>query len=167
MSLINVFFYSWKRYELSDSVSFLCSAPSEAPTIVEVRPLSATEAIVCWMPVNSQTVEGYQVDIKPSLYLPEIVWNMSVFRSSNISTSVRCGSGDRRWRTRRLPSACWFPVKRTTRDWTTWNPTLVTTSRCERTTAPVTDPPASVTRCTRRKRVSLSHTELHDNHSNI
>lgn len=51
-------------YQLSDSGVFLCSAPSEAPTIVEARPLSATEAIVCWMPVNLQTVEGYQVHIK-------------------------------------------------------------------------------------------------------
>ncbi|XP_051546220.1 contactin-1a-like isoform X1 [Myxocyprinus asiaticus] len=34
---------------------------SDAPTIVEARTLSATEAIVWWIPVQSQTVEGYQV----------------------------------------------------------------------------------------------------------
>lgn len=44
--------------------SFIYSAqdvPSEAPTIVEARALSATEAIICWMPVRLQTVEKYQV----------------------------------------------------------------------------------------------------------
>ncbi|XP_030630760.1 contactin-1a [Chanos chanos] len=36
-------------------------APSEAPSIVEVKSLSATEAVVWWFPVLHQTVEGYQV----------------------------------------------------------------------------------------------------------
>ncbi|KAA0724708.1 Contactin-1a F3/F11/contactin [Triplophysa tibetana] len=48
-------------FSLSSFIYSAQDAPSEAPTIVETRSLSATEAIVCWMPVNSQTVEGYQV----------------------------------------------------------------------------------------------------------
>ncbi|XP_023999617.1 contactin-1a-like [Salvelinus sp. IW2-2015] len=35
--------------------------PSEAPTSVEARALSASEAIVWWLPVTQHTVEGYQV----------------------------------------------------------------------------------------------------------
>lgn len=48
-------------FSISSFIYSAQDAPSEAPTIVEARPLSATEAIVCWMPVNLQTVEGYQV----------------------------------------------------------------------------------------------------------
>ncbi|XP_056138665.1 contactin-1a-like isoform X2 [Lampris incognitus] len=36
-------------------------APSEAPTSVEGRALSATEAIVWWLPISQSNVEGYQV----------------------------------------------------------------------------------------------------------
>uniref|UniRef100_A0A8C2JV00 Uncharacterized protein n=1 Tax=Cyprinus carpio TaxID=7962 RepID=A0A8C2JV00_CYPCA len=35
--------------------------PAEAPTIIEARTLSATEAVVSWVPLQLQTVEGYQV----------------------------------------------------------------------------------------------------------
>ncbi|XP_050956527.1 contactin-1a [Labeo rohita] len=44
--------------------AFISSAqdvPAEAPTIIEARTLSATEAVVSWVPVQLQTVEGYQV----------------------------------------------------------------------------------------------------------
>ncbi|XP_052400437.1 contactin-1a [Carassius gibelio] len=44
--------------------AFIYSAqdvPAEAPTIIEARTLSATEAVVSWVPVQLQTVEGYQV----------------------------------------------------------------------------------------------------------
>uniref|UniRef100_A0A8C1SSS2 Contactin 1 n=1 Tax=Cyprinus carpio TaxID=7962 RepID=A0A8C1SSS2_CYPCA len=34
--------------------------PAEAPTIIEARTLSATEAVVSWVPLQLQTVEGYQ-----------------------------------------------------------------------------------------------------------
>uniref|UniRef100_A0A8C1XQY0 Contactin 1 n=1 Tax=Cyprinus carpio TaxID=7962 RepID=A0A8C1XQY0_CYPCA len=37
------------------------SVPAEAPTVIEARTLSATEAVVSWVPVQLQTVEGYQV----------------------------------------------------------------------------------------------------------
>uniref|UniRef100_A0A673L2L5 Contactin 1 n=1 Tax=Sinocyclocheilus rhinocerous TaxID=307959 RepID=A0A673L2L5_9TELE len=37
------------------------SVPAEAPTIIEARTLSATEAVVSWVPLQLQTVEGYQV----------------------------------------------------------------------------------------------------------
>ncbi|KPP61244.1 contactin-1-like [Scleropages formosus] len=37
------------------------AVPSEAPTDVVARPLSATEAMVWWLPVFQQIVEGYQV----------------------------------------------------------------------------------------------------------
>uniref|UniRef100_UPI003AACDCA7 contactin-1a-like n=1 Tax=Centroberyx gerrardi TaxID=166262 RepID=UPI003AACDCA7 len=36
-------------------------APSEAPTSVDGRALSATEAIVWWMPISQSNVDGYQV----------------------------------------------------------------------------------------------------------
>ncbi|XP_059391994.1 contactin-1a-like [Carassius carassius] len=35
--------------------------PAEAPSIIEARTLSATEAVVSWIPLQLQTVEGYQV----------------------------------------------------------------------------------------------------------
>ncbi|KAL0968766.1 hypothetical protein UPYG_G00271410 [Umbra pygmaea] len=35
--------------------------PSEAPAIVEARALSASEAIVWWLPISQQTVDSYQV----------------------------------------------------------------------------------------------------------
>uniref|UniRef100_A0A8C1XTK8 Contactin 1 n=1 Tax=Cyprinus carpio TaxID=7962 RepID=A0A8C1XTK8_CYPCA len=44
--------------------AFIYSAqdvPAEAPTVIEARTLSATEAVVSWVPVQLQTVEGYQV----------------------------------------------------------------------------------------------------------
>ncbi|XP_059401688.1 contactin-1a-like [Carassius carassius] len=44
--------------------AFIYSAqdvPAEAPTIIEARTLSATEAVVSWVPVQLETVEGYQV----------------------------------------------------------------------------------------------------------
>uniref|UniRef100_A0A671RT23 Contactin-1a-like n=1 Tax=Sinocyclocheilus anshuiensis TaxID=1608454 RepID=A0A671RT23_9TELE len=44
--------------------AFIYSAqdvPAEAPTIIEARTLSATEAVVSWVPLQLQTVEGYQV----------------------------------------------------------------------------------------------------------
>ncbi|XP_043084508.1 contactin-1a [Puntigrus tetrazona] len=44
--------------------AFIYSAqdvPAEAPTIIETRTLSATEAVLSWVPVQMQTVEGYQV----------------------------------------------------------------------------------------------------------
>lgn len=36
-------------------------APSEAPSSVEARALSASDAVVWWLPVSQQSVEGYQV----------------------------------------------------------------------------------------------------------
>lgn len=48
-------------YSVSSFIYSAQDVPSEAPTIVEARALSATEAIVCWMPVQLQTVERYQV----------------------------------------------------------------------------------------------------------
>ncbi|XP_052454316.1 contactin-1a [Carassius gibelio] len=44
--------------------SFIYSSqdvPAEAPSIIEARTLSATEAVVSWIPLQLQTVEGYQV----------------------------------------------------------------------------------------------------------
>ncbi|KAB5565801.1 hypothetical protein PHYPO_G00245680 [Pangasianodon hypophthalmus] len=48
-------------YSLTAVIYSAQDAPSEAPTIVEARTLSATEAIVWWRPLTQQTVEGYQV----------------------------------------------------------------------------------------------------------
>ncbi|KAI5608977.1 contactin-1a precursor, partial [Silurus asotus] len=48
-------------YSLTAVIYSALDAPSEAPTIVEARTLSATEAIVWWRPLTQQTVEGYQV----------------------------------------------------------------------------------------------------------
>ncbi|XP_036432204.1 contactin-1a isoform X1 [Colossoma macropomum] len=48
-------------YSLTAAIYSAQDVPSEAPTIVEARTLSATEAIVWWQPVLQQTVEGYQV----------------------------------------------------------------------------------------------------------
>lgn len=39
----------------------LATAPSEAPTSLDGRALSATEAIVWWLPVPQNALEGYQV----------------------------------------------------------------------------------------------------------
>ncbi len=68
--------------------------------------------------------------------------------------SLRSGSGGSRWRTRRLRSVFWFPVEKTTRVWTTWSPTHITSSRCGRITAPDTDLPASAKEYPPRKHVS-------------
>uniref|UniRef100_A0A673L5F0 Contactin 1 n=1 Tax=Sinocyclocheilus rhinocerous TaxID=307959 RepID=A0A673L5F0_9TELE len=46
-------------FSVSTCVSI--SVPAEAPTIIEARTLSATEAVVSWVPLQLQTVEGYQV----------------------------------------------------------------------------------------------------------
>ncbi|XP_060770609.1 contactin-1a [Neoarius graeffei] len=48
-------------YSLTAVIYSAQDAPSEAPTILEARTLSATEAIVGWRPLTQQTVEGYQV----------------------------------------------------------------------------------------------------------
>ncbi|KAI4877290.1 hypothetical protein NFI96_011836, partial [Prochilodus magdalenae] len=48
-------------YSLNATIYSAQDVPSEAPTKVEARSLSATEAIVSWYPVMQQTVEGYQV----------------------------------------------------------------------------------------------------------
>ncbi|KAL7858029.1 hypothetical protein AOLI_G00181310 [Acnodon oligacanthus] len=48
-------------YSLTAAIYSAQDVPSEAPTIVEARTLSATEAIIWWQPVLQQTVEGYQV----------------------------------------------------------------------------------------------------------
>ncbi|KAK2834771.1 hypothetical protein Q7C36_015472 [Tachysurus vachellii] len=48
-------------YSLPAVVYSAQDAPSAAPTIIEARTLSATEAVVWWRPLMQQTVEGYQV----------------------------------------------------------------------------------------------------------
>ncbi|KAG7324106.1 hypothetical protein KOW79_012122 [Hemibagrus wyckioides] len=48
-------------YSLTAVIYSAQDAPSAAPTIVDARTLSATEAIVWWRPLTQQTVEGYQV----------------------------------------------------------------------------------------------------------
>ncbi|XP_007244394.3 contactin-1a [Astyanax mexicanus] len=48
-------------YSLTAVIYSAQDVPSEAPTIVEARTLSATEAVIWWIPVPQQTVEGYQV----------------------------------------------------------------------------------------------------------
>ncbi|KAK6317847.1 hypothetical protein J4Q44_G00111380 [Coregonus suidteri] len=48
-------------YSLTAVIYSAQDVPSEAPTSVEARALSATEAIVWWLPVPQHTVEGYQV----------------------------------------------------------------------------------------------------------
>uniref|UniRef100_A0A674F8F6 Contactin 1 n=1 Tax=Salmo trutta TaxID=8032 RepID=A0A674F8F6_SALTR len=48
-------------YSLTAVIYSAQDVPSEAPTSVEARALSATEAIVWWLPVTQHTVEGYQV----------------------------------------------------------------------------------------------------------
>ncbi|KAL0154362.1 hypothetical protein M9458_050328 [Cirrhinus mrigala] len=48
-------------FSVSAFISSAQDVPAEAPTIIEARTLSATEAVVSWVPVQLQTVEGYQV----------------------------------------------------------------------------------------------------------
>ncbi|XP_035379424.1 contactin-1a isoform X2 [Electrophorus electricus] len=48
-------------YSLTSGIFSAQDVPSEAPIIVDARTLSATEAIVGWLPIAQQTVEGYQV----------------------------------------------------------------------------------------------------------
>ncbi|XP_046889540.1 contactin-1a-like [Hypomesus transpacificus] len=48
-------------YSLTAVIYSAQDAPSEAPTRVEGRALSATDAIVWWLPISQQGVEGYQV----------------------------------------------------------------------------------------------------------
>ncbi|XP_018603052.1 contactin 1b isoform X2 [Scleropages formosus] len=48
-------------YSLTAVIYSAQDVPSEAPTDVVARPLSATEAMVWWLPVFQQIVEGYQV----------------------------------------------------------------------------------------------------------
>uniref|UniRef100_A0A8C7FG75 Contactin 1 n=1 Tax=Oncorhynchus kisutch TaxID=8019 RepID=A0A8C7FG75_ONCKI len=48
-------------YSLTAVIYSAQDVPSEAPASVEARALSATEAIVWWLPVIQHTVEGYQV----------------------------------------------------------------------------------------------------------
>lgn len=42
----------------------LSSAPSKAPESVDGRALSATEAIVWWLPLSQSNIDGYQVSRK-------------------------------------------------------------------------------------------------------
>ncbi|KAL4612745.1 contactin-1 isoform X1 [Arapaima gigas] len=48
-------------FSLTTAIYSAQDVPSEAPTEVVARPLSATEAMVWWLPVFQQIVEGYQV----------------------------------------------------------------------------------------------------------
>lgn len=42
------------------------SAPSEAPLNFDGKALSATEAIVWWLPLSQSKIDGYQVSSNPS-----------------------------------------------------------------------------------------------------
>ncbi|XP_067293393.1 contactin-1a [Pseudorasbora parva] len=48
-------------FSLSAFIYSAQDVPAEAPIIAETRALSATQAVVSWVPVSQQTVEGYQV----------------------------------------------------------------------------------------------------------
>lgn len=65
---LNGMSFKWLAYctitYLSRRVLFLSSAPSEAPVSVDGRALSATEAIVWWLPLLQSHVDGYQVSRK-------------------------------------------------------------------------------------------------------
>lgn len=49
---------------LPDCTLCLFSAPSDAPASVDGKALSATEAIVWWLPLSQSNIDGYQVSRK-------------------------------------------------------------------------------------------------------
>uniref|UniRef100_A0A7N6ATM6 Contactin 1 n=1 Tax=Anabas testudineus TaxID=64144 RepID=A0A7N6ATM6_ANATE len=48
-------------YSLTAIIYSAQDAPSEAPSVVDSRALSATEAIVSWLPLSQSNIEGYQL----------------------------------------------------------------------------------------------------------
>lgn len=88
------------KYTYFDScVCLTCctfSAPSEAPTIIDARALSATEAIVVWRSLTQQTAEGYQVSLMHSKYTVTVQWVMICHSCSFTVVSFR-GGGSLEW----------------------------------------------------------------------